>query len=64
MNQNILAVLRAFSNLQKKVMKNSTPQKQFPKLRLLKFFTKFLTERIYIVKTLTFARWKHLQMKS
>ena len=47
-NQNILAVLRAFSNLEKK-----------QKLNVL---AKFLTERKYLMKTLTFVRRenKHL----
>ena len=45
-NQNILAMHRAFLNLQKKIMKNSTPGK-LPQL-LLNFYAKFLTERKYL----------------
>ena len=30
-NQNILAVLRTFSTLKKKIIKNSRPRKQLPK---------------------------------
>ena len=35
-NQNILAILRIFLNLQKKFMRNFTPRRQLPKLLLLK----------------------------
>ena len=63
-NQNILAVLRTFSELLKKFMKNSAPRRQLPKLQLLNFFAKFLTERKSLMKTLTFARGKHLLTKS
>ena len=43
-NQNIAAVLRKFSNLQKRPMKHFTTWRQFPKLLLLNFLQKFLTE--------------------
>ena len=33
-------------------MKNSSPRGQFPKLQLLNFLAKFLTERKYIIKDL------------
>ena len=50
-NQNILAILRAFLNLQKKkIMKNSTPSK-LPQLLILNLFAKFLTERKYLMST-------------
>ena len=52
-NQNILAVLRTLSNLQKKFMKNSISR---PKLQLLNFLAKFLTEKKYLMKTLTLKR--------
>ena len=44
-NQNILAILRTFLNLQNKFMKNSTPNK-LPQLLLLNFLAKFQTENI------------------
>ena len=58
MNQNILAILRAFLNL-KKIMKNSTPRK-LPQLLLLNFLAKFLTERKYLMNALIFVRQKYL----
>ena len=58
-NQNIQAILRAFLNLQKKFMKNSTPSK-LPQLLLLNFVAKFLTERKYLMNTLIFVRQKCL----
>ena len=58
-NQNILAILRGFLNLQKKFMKNSTPSK-LPQLLLLNFLAKFLTERKYLMNTLIFVRQKYL----
>ena len=58
-NQNILAILRAFLNLQKKFMKISTPSK-LPQLLLLNFLAKFLTERKYLMNTLIFVRQKYL----
>ena len=58
-NQNILAILRGFLNLQKKFIKNSTPRK-LPQLLLLNFLAKFLTERKYLMNTLIFVRQKYL----
>ena len=58
-NQNILAILREFLNLQKKFMKNSTPSK-FPQIPLLNFLAKFLTERKCLMNTLIFVRQKYL----
>ena len=58
-NQNILAILRTFINLQKKFMKNSTPSK-LPQLLLLNFLAKFLTERKYLLNTLIFVKQKYL----
>ena len=46
-NQNILAIIRAFLNMQKKFMKNSTPS-QLPQPVLLNFLAKFLTDRKYL----------------
>ena len=46
-NQNILATLRAFLNLQKQIIKNATPR-GLPQLLLLNLFGKFLTERKYL----------------
>ena len=57
-NQNILAILKAFLNLQKKIMKNSTPS-ELPQL-LLNFLAKFLTEKKDLMNTLTFVRQKYL----
>ena len=56
-NQNILAILRIFSNLKKKNFKR---RRQLSKLLLLNFFTKFLTERKYLTNNLTFVRQKCL----
>ena len=60
-NQNILAILRAFLNLKKKkkTMENSTPRK-LPQLLLLNLFGKFLTERKYLMNTSIFVRLKYL----
>ena len=58
-NQNILAILRTFLNLQKKFIKNSTPSK-VPQLQLLSFLAKFLTERKYLMNNLIFVRYKYL----
>ena len=58
-NQNILAILRAFLILQKSFTKNSTPSKP-PQLLLLNFLAKFLTERKYLMNTLIFVRQKYL----
>ena len=58
-NQNILAILRTFSNFQNKFMKSFTPSRQLPKLLLLNFFTKFVTERKYLINNLTFEKQKH-----
>ena len=57
-NQSILAALRTFSNLKKKKkkMKLYTPRRQLPKLQLLNFLAKFLTERKYLMT----IWWKHL----
>ena len=44
-NNNILAILRTFSNLQKNVMEHFTPRRQVPKLLLLIFLAKFLTKK-------------------
>ena len=57
-NQNTLAILRAFLNLQKKFMKNSTPRKLL-QLLLLNFLPTILTERKYLLNTLTFLRQKY-----
>ena len=59
-NQNISAVLRIFSNLRRKIMKISTPNRQLQKLKLLNYWAKFLMERKYLMRTLTFSRPKHL----
>ena len=48
-NQNILAILRTFSNLQKNLMKNFAPKRQLPKPLPLNFSAKFLTERKYLM---------------
>ena len=53
-NQNILAILRTFPNLQKKIMKHFKPSRQLPYLPLLNFLPKFLTERKYLMNNLAF----------
>ena len=58
MNQNILAILRTFSNLQKKIKRNFTPSRQLPKL-LLNFLAKFLAERKCLMNNSTFVRRKY-----
>ena len=40
-------------------MKNSTTRRKVPKLQILNFLPKFLTERKYLIRPLTFARRKH-----
>ena len=57
MNQSILTILRAFSNLQKKIM---NPRNQPPKLPQLKFLPKFLAEGKYLMENLIFVRRKYL----
>ena len=49
-NQNILAILRTFSNLQKKNKKNFTLKRHFLKLLLLNFLAKFLTKLEFLSK--------------
>ena len=60
-NQNILAIIRAFLNMQKKFMKNSTPS-QLPHPVLLNFLAKFLTDRKYLTNILIIMRQKYLQI--
>ena len=56
--ENILAILWKFLNLQKK-LRNSTPS-ELPLLLLLNLFGKFLIERKYLMNTLIFVRLKYL----
>ena len=58
-NQNVLAILRTFSNFQNKFMKIVTTRRQLPKLLLLNFFAKFETERKYVINNLTFEKQKY-----
>ena len=51
LNQNILAILRAYLTLQKNFMKNSTPSK-LAQLLQLNLLAKLLTERKYLMNTL------------
>ena len=44
----------------KNFTKNFTPRRQLPKLLLLNFLAKFLTERKYIMNESRFARQKYL----
>ena len=44
----------------KNVTKKFKPRRQLPKLLLLNFLSKFLTERKYIINDLSFARQKYL----
>ena len=62
-NQNTLVILRTFLNLQKKIIKNSTPS-ELAQLLVLNLFGKFLTERKYLMNVLVFVRLKYLQIKS
>ena len=50
--QNILAIIKTFLNLQKKLW-NSTPS-ELPQLLLLNLFAKFLTERKHLINTLIY----------
>ena len=59
-NQNILAILRTFSNRQKVFMENFTPGTQLLKLLLLNFLAKFLKESKYLMNNLIFVRRKYL----
>ena len=61
--QNILAILRTFSNLKNYFMKNVSPSAQLPKLLLLNFLAKFLKLRKYLMNNLTFVRQKYLYMR-
>ena len=63
-NQNILAILRTFSNVQKRFMKNFATRRQLPKLLLLNFLAKFQTERKNLLNNLTFERQKYVYMRS
>ena len=58
-NQNVLAILGAFLNLQKKFMINSTPSKLLQLLQL-NFLEKILTERKNLMNTLIFVSQKYL----
>ena len=58
--QNILVILRTFSNLPKSFMKHFTPRRQLPKLLPLNFLAKFLKERKYLINNLTFVRQNYL----
>ena len=55
-NQNVLAILGTFLNLKKKIMKYFTPRRQLPKLLLLNFLPKVLTERKHLMNNLTIVR--------
>ena len=48
------------SDLENKFMKNFTQRKQLPRLLLLIFFAKFLTERKYLINNLNFVKRKYL----
>ena len=56
--------LRRFYEFWKIFMKNFTARRQLPKLLLMVFLAKFLTERKYLMNSLTFVRQKSLQMRS
>ena len=58
-NQNILAIPRAFLSQKKRIVKNSTPSK-LPQLLLSSFLAKLLTERKHLMETLIFVRRKYL----
>ena len=52
--------LKDISKSAKKIMKNFTPRRQLAKLLLLNFLAKFLTERKYLINSLTSVRRKYL----
>ena len=52
--------LKDISKSAKKFMKNFTPRRQLAKLVLLNFLAKFLTERKYLINSLTAVRRKYL----
>ena len=58
--QNILATLMIFLNQLKTFMKNFIPKRQPPKLPLLNFLTKFVTERRSHIDNFTFVSLKYL----
>ena len=58
-NQNILAILRTFLNMQKKNFKNSILSKLL-QLLLLNFFAKLQTKIKYLMNTFIFERQKYL----
>ena len=62
-NQNILAILKTFLNLQKSFIKNFAPRRILPKLHLLNFLANFLTERKCLMNHLKFVRQKYIQMR-
>ena len=48
-NQNILAILRTFLNLQQNFLKRFTQRRLLPKLLLLSFLAKIQTEKKYLM---------------
>ena len=58
-NQNNLSNPKNLTKSVKNFVKNFTPRRQLPKL-LLNFLAKFLTERKYIIKDLSFLRPNYL----
>ena len=59
-NQNTLSNFKDISKSAINFMKNFTPRRQLPKLLLLSFLAKFLTERKYIINDLSFVMQKYL----
>ena len=55
-NQNILATLMIFLSQTETFMKNFVQKRQHPKLPLLNFLLKFLTERKSQINNFTIAR--------
>ena len=45
-----------FKSVKKKIMKHFTLRRQLPKLLLLNFLAKFITERKYLMNSLTFVK--------
>ena len=58
-NQNIVAILRTFLNVQKK-NKNNSASSGLPQLLLLNLLGEFLTKRKYLMNTLIFVTLKYL----
>ena len=59
-NQNTLSNPRDIIKSAKNFMKNYAPRRELPKLPLLNFLTKFLTERKDVMNDLSFVKQKYI----